>query len=137
MFIATELNEIIELSESGNVYHDGVTIVYGKGEERFNQILEEWIVLTDDARDMPAFGVSLNRETIEAMSNGLWVEFVFDKQYTHNEMPFEKLLVNVEKQSQGFNIIRYNSQGGYSGRCFYFDLVDKDMTRFYDFLINL
>ncbi len=137
MFIVEELNDIIETCESINVYNDGLTAVYGADEAPYNNIIEEWILLTENSHEMPAFGVSLNKETTEAMSIGLWVEFVFDKQCAHNEMPFEKLLVKVEKQSQGFNIIRYNSMDGYSGRCFYFDLVDRDMSVFYDVLTNL
>ncbi|MDE7439054.1 MAG: hypothetical protein K2N23_00885 [Clostridia bacterium] len=137
MFIATELNDIIELAESINVYNNGETSVYKQGETPYNQVVEGWVLLTENAHEMPAFGVSLNKQTISAMSTGLWVEFVFNKPYTHNEMPFEKLLVNVEKLSQGFNVIRYNAKGGYSGRCYYFDLVGNDMSHFYDILSDL
>ena len=137
MFVATELNDIIESSESINVYNDGKVSVYTQKETPYKQIVEGWRELTENSHEMPAFGVSLNNYTTEAMRVGLWVEFVFDKQYTHSDMPFEKLLVNVENQSQGFNIIRYNSQGGYNGRCYYFDLLDKNMSKFYDILANL
>ena len=136
MLIAMELNEIIESAESINIYNNGEMSAYSQGEATFNQIVEGWIVLTENSHEMPAFGVSLNKETTAAMSAGLWVEFVFDKQCTHNDMPFEKLLVKVEKQSQGFNIIRYNAEGGYSGRCFYIDLVGRDMFDFYNILID-
>lgn len=137
MLIDTELNEIIETSQSINVYKDGEIDLYSRNDEPYAQIISEWKYMTDNARDMPAFGVSLNKETTAARNNGLWVEFVFDKCKTHNEMPFEKLLVNVERQWQGFNIIRYNSDEGYSGRCFYYELVNKDMSNFYDLLMNL
>lgn len=137
MFVATELNEIIESSESINVYNDGQVFVYTNKEAPYKQIVEGWLALTENSHEMPAFGVSLNNYTTEAIRVGLWVEFVFDRQYTHSDMPFEKLLVKVESQSQGFNIIRYSSQGGYDGRCYYFDLLGKDMSSFYDILVNL
>ena len=137
MFNVTELNEIIAESESINVYNDGKTVVYGRVETPFNQIVEGWITLCENAREMPAFGVSLNDETIEARKAGLWVEFVFDKQYEHSNMTFEKLLIKVEKEWQGFNIVRFNAKGGYSGRCYFFDLVGNNMLQFYDILINL
>ena len=137
MFIAAELNEIIEVSNNINVYNNGVISVYGQNDVQYGKIVAGWLALTGDVHEMPAFGVSLDKETRNAMSAGLWVEFVFDKQYVHNEMPFEKLLVKVEKQSQGFNVIRYNAKEGYSGRCYYFDLLGRDMANFYNILCNL
>ncbi len=137
MFIAMELNEIIESSDSINVYNNGETFVYRQQDAPYSQIIDGWTTMTDGVHEMPAFGVSLNKQTVEAMNDGLWVEFVFDKQYTHSGMSFEKLLVNVEKEWQGFNIIRYNADDGYSGRCYYYDLVGKDMSQFYDILANL
>ena len=137
MIIETELNEIISSSETINVYNDGVVTSYRQGETSYNQIVEGWKELCENAREMPAFGVSLNNETIEARGVGLWVEFVFDLPHTHSNMTFEKLLLKVEKQWQGFNIVRYNSQGGYSGRCFFLDLAGGNMSQFYDILANL
>ena len=137
MYQVLELNEIIASSEYINVYNNGDVTAYKQNETPYNKIVEGWTVLCENARQMPAFGVSLNNETIEAKKVGLWVEFVFDKQYTHSEMTFEKLLVKVEKHWQGFNIFRYNAEGGYIGRCYYFDLVGNNMSQFYDILMNL
>ena len=137
MSIVMELNDIIASSESINVYNNGEMTVYGQEETPFNQIIEGWTALCENAREMPAFGVSLNNETIEARSVGLWVEFVFDREYSHSNMTFEKLLVKVEKRWQGFNIFRYKSQDGYNGRCYFLDLVGNDMSNFYDILVNL
>ena len=137
MFIVSELNEIVESSESINVYNDGEVAVYRQGELPYKQIVESWTVLCENAHEMPAFGVSLNNETIKAKEIGLWVEFVFDKQYSHNNMSFEKLLVKVEKEWQGFNIVRYNARDGYNGRCFFLDLGGKNMSEFYNILANL
>lgn len=136
MFIA-DLNQIIATSESVNIYNDGQVTVYLKEEPNFCKIMEGWTVLSGNAREMPAFGVSLNNETVKAKNIGLWVEFVFAEQQTHSSMTFEKLLIKVEKQWQGFNIVRYSDKDGYSGRCYYLDLVGKDMSQFYDIIINL
>ena len=137
MFAVFELNEIIALSEQINVYNNDKISIYKQNEAPYNQIVEGWQVLCENAREMPAFGVSLNNETLEARKVGLWVEFVFDKLHTHSNMTFEKLLLKVEKQWQGFNICRYNAECGYNGRCYYFDLVGNNMEHFYDILINL
>ena len=86
---------------------------------------------------MPAYGVSLDKKTVKAMKNGLWVEFDFGKLTEYNGMPFEKLLVEVGKEFYGFNIIRYTSERGYDGRCFYIDLVNKNMSDFYNILMDI
>ena len=137
MFIEVELNDIIETSESINVYNNGEVTVYGVEDAAYNQIIEGWTVMTKNAHDMPAYGVSLNKETLKAMNSGLWVEFDFGKPTEYNGMPFEKLLVEVNKGFYGFNIIRYTKQNGYDGRCFYIDLVNKDMNDFYNVLVNI
>lgn len=131
------LSNIVESAESINVYNDGNIISFTEKEKTFDVLVEGWQDLLDNSHEMPAFGVSLNRHTTEEMKKGLWIEFVFEKQIFYNEMPFEKLLVKVEKLWQGFNIIRYNASGGYDGRCYYVDLVGKNMSVFYDILINL
>ena len=79
----------------------------------------------------------MNSETLKVLKSGIWVEFDFGKVYESNGMPYEKLLINVQKSSYGFNLIRYNSQGGYYGRCFYYDLAGNTMDDFYDILQNL
>ena len=137
MFIMTELNNIIATSEYINLYNDGEVSIYRPQEISFNKIVDGWKIMCKNAHEMPAFGVSLNDETIKARGVGLWIEFVFDKQYSHSEMTFKKLLIKVEKSWQGFNIVRYNAQNGYSGRCYFIDLSGKDMSNFYDILADL
>lgn len=137
MQVEMNLSNIVESAESINVYNDGNIISFTEKEKTFDVLVEGWQDLLDNSHEMPAFGVSLNRHTTEEMKKGLWIEFVFEKQIFYNEMPFEKLLVKVEKLWQGFNIIRYNASSGYDGRCYYVDLVGKNMSVFYDILINL
>lgn len=134
MSITVELYEAFDYSDVINVYDEGSVVSYGKGEDRFEEILSGFKTLIDGAHDMPAFGVSINSLTAKEMQKGLWVEFGFDRQYKSNGMPYEKLLVNVQKSFAGFNIVRYNADSGYDGRCFYYDLVNKDMSDFYNIL---
>lgn len=134
MSITVELYEAFDYSDVINVYDEGSVVSYGKGEDRFEEILSGFKTLIDGAHDMPAFGVSINSLTTKEMQKGLWVEFGFDQQYRSNGMPYEKLLVNVQKSFAGFNIVRYNADSGYDGRCFYYNLVNKDMSDFYNIL---
>lgn len=137
MCIETELIDVFDNAEKINISNNGAIIAYNAGENRYNEILVGWKAMIETAHEMPAFGVSLDRETRKAMNSGVWVEFVFGKTYESNGMPYEKLLVNVNRDWQGFNLIRYNAKGGYDGRCFYYDLVGKNMADFSDILLNL
>ena len=75
----------------------------------------------ENHREMPAFGVALHDETVEAKKQGVWLEIVFKENQVHNEMPYDKLLINIDPEFTGCNLIRfYDNQ--YSGRCFYVDL---------------
>lgn len=129
-----QLDKITEYAKSVNVIVDGVTTAYVVGGQKFNEICAAWNNMLFGAHEMPAYGVSLDRETRKAVKSGVWAEFVFDKEFSSNGMPYEKLLVNAQPEWRGFNIIRYTAEHGYDGRCFYYDLVNKDMSLFYDCL---
>ncbi|MBQ7880561.1 MAG: hypothetical protein IJ358_01800 [Clostridia bacterium] len=87
-----------------------------------------------DSRVMPAFGVSIHNETINAMQKGVWLRLSYDETKWVNGMNFDTLLINVEPKYSGFNIIRRND-GLYEGRCYYIDLANSTMQPLYD-LIN-
>ena len=136
MIIEVELDKMTEYAEEITVYNDGESAIYPAGNAKFNEICAEWNSMLNGAHQMPAFGVSLHHETVREIKSGVWVEFGFGKVLSSDGMPYEKLLVNVQPDWSGFNIRRYNSECGYDGRCFYYDLVGKDMSAFYDCLIK-
>lgn len=119
---------IFSNSSSIIIYNDGTAVQFYKGGEEYTRILNEWNELVADAYEMPAFGVSLDSLTRKDMKYGEWLEFVFDGKCEYNEMPFEKLLVKVEESYAGFNIVRYMSDVGYSGRCYHLQLNGKNMA---------
>ena len=137
MFISVDLDKAVDYAKRVSLYNEGAVSALESGSEPFEKIVYEWKAMISGAHEMPAFGVSLNNETLKALKKGLWVEFAFDCVYGSNGMPYEKLLIHVEKNNQGFNIIRYNSDYGYNGRCFYYDLVDKNMSNFHNLIANL
>lgn len=117
-----------------NVYNNGDKIVL-QNKSDFLEITKEFESMINGYREMPAFSVALHNETIESLKNGVFVEFEFEGIKTHNELPFTKLLIKVDKEFYGFNIIRFYD-GEYSGRCFYIDLDNKNMENFYNFVVN-
>lgn len=117
------------------VYHHGETISSPKDDAVYNNLFETFKTMIKDSRSMPAFGVSLDHETRNAMKDGTWIEFVFDSTQSHNDMPFDALLINVVPDHTGFNIVR-KYQNKYDGRCFYLD-IQGNMNPLYDEIIKL
>lgn len=127
------IQEIFDEVEAVNVYRNGSTIQSLPSQMSYKLIINGFKHLLEGARQMPAFGVSIDSETRNAVKRGTWVEFEFGKTLCYSDMYFEKLLVQVIADYSGFNIIRYNSNEGYAGRCFYFD-IPQNMSAFYDIL---
>ena len=137
MSISVNLDQAFEMAENINIYNEGAISTYAAGSKQYNDILVCWTDAIRCAHIMPAYGVSLNDYTLEALQSGLWIEFDFGKQLESGEMPYEKLLIQIAKGYYGFNLIRYNSVGGYDGRCFYYDLNGKNLDGLYDLLLKI
>ena len=113
-------NNIAETSQIV-VFNQGSTSVFNHNDDKFEMILNAFLNTIKNAIEMPAFGVSLHDETTSALKLGTWIEFVFDRPQSHNDMPFESLLVSVEPDHTGINLVR-KQNGKFDGRCFYLDL---------------
>ena len=99
---------------------------------QLNVVLNQML---QDSHTMPAFGVSIHTETFKAIKHGVWLKLQYNGTQSLDEMPFDELLIEVNPEFSGFNIIRGN-KGIYDGRCFYIDLIDADMKSLYDY-VNL
>ena len=127
------LPEIFSEAQMVKVYNDGQEIVMSQQvKSDFDTLFVEAL---DGARQMPAFGVSIHKLTVEEMKSGIWVKFIYQQTMEADGMPFDELLVHVQKDMHGVNIIRGNG-GSYNGRCFYLDL-NGTLDEVYDFLANL
>lgn len=110
--------------------------IFDKDTPMYNSILFEFENMLIGANQMPALGVSIDELTREKMEIGIWLEFEFDSISYNSEMPFESLLVEINKDYYGFNVIRkYNNK--YDGRCYYINLNDRSMNHLYEYLINI
>lgn len=125
------LPEALGQASQVNAYRDGQEIVMTESEKA--QLQEKVDLVFQDAILMPALGVSLDEQTKQDMQQGLWLQFEYGDIKVCNELPFDTLLIHVEKDFTGLNVIRGN-QGNYWGRCFYLGLK-SDMNELYDFLI--
>ena len=132
-----QLQQVFSQAEQIVISNEGEREVYPAGSAPFKEICARWSAMLSNSIVMPAYGVSLDNITREAVKKGVWAEFVFSKQLKINELPFERLLVEVKPDYMGFNVVRYNSDGGYAGRCFYIDLGGTDMADMYEYLKSL
>ena len=107
-----------------SVFHNGQQIVFEKDADNFVSVIETLQQTTNGAHDMPAFSVSLDSETRQELSNGVWLELCFANTNTFNELPFDALLFKLQSEDCGMNVIRKHN-GKYEGRCFYLNLQNN------------
>lgn len=98
-----------------------------------NKIQDLFYLAIKDARSMPAFGVAFNDLVKKEIQEGIWISIKFDKLETVNGMPFDELLVKIDKGWYGFNLIR-GIKNKYDGRCFYLDLNNNNLDSLYDYI---
>ena len=103
------------------VFDAGSKQSFQRGDDKFELILNAFLNTIKTANEMPAFGVSLDNETQQALKSGLWIEFCFDTTQSYNDMPFDSLLISVNAEDSGINLIRKHNHK-YDGRCFYLNL---------------
>lgn len=117
------------------VYIDNNIEEYTADTIEFKQITDSLQKIVTNAHEIPAYGVSIDSETREAIKQGTWVELKYKSTETHNEMPFDSLLIKVDSEYSGFNLIRLHDNQ-YEGRCFYLSL-DNTMEELYNTLQEL
>ena len=89
-----------------------------------------------DSYSIPALGVSIHTETIMQMQKGVWIKLQYNGTQWLDNMNFDELLIEVNPEFMGFNIIRGNV-GIYEGRCYYINLTNTDMAELYNYCIAL
>lgn len=133
--VSADIYDTINDCQKIETYIDGEKYSFSSESDEYVDVLDEMNDMLNGSHEMPAFGVSLDNETKEAMKSGVWIKLVYNKTYTHNEMTFDTLLIEVQKDWSGFNIYRGN-KGIYEGRCFYINLVDNNMDILYDLVAS-
>lgn len=123
-------------SDKITIFKDGEPTTFEQNSKQYDKILGTFQDTIFNAYEMPAFGVSLHDETIEALKSGLWLEFHFAEEQEHNGMNFSSILINVSPEDMGFNLIR-QYEGRYEGRCYYLNLIDHNMSEVYNTIIEV
>ena len=135
--VQTHLNttQCFSYASSINVINNDEKLTFSSEQQTFEQVIECLNQITLNSHDMPAFSVSLDFETRQALKSGLWLELEFNSLQRVNDLPFTSLLISVNSTHSGFNLIRkYN--GKYEGRCLYLSL-EGDMSLLSEKLLSL
>jgi len=111
--------QIVENIKSFEVFEQGVSKVLNQKDEDFKCIFNKLKIVFESARVMPAFGVSLHKETMEELKNGYWLKINFNSNQNVNGLIFDSLLIKLET-TYGVNLIR-GLNGVFEGRCIYLD----------------
>lgn len=133
MVIFEEIQKAFPAADEIVVLRDGQKSGYPRGGKQYEEIMAVWQATLAGSRQMPAFGVSIDALTVKEMTAGVWIEFVYGEQCECWGMTFDRLAVSVNAAFSGFNVIRH-SDGLYQGRCYYIDLVGRNMSEVYDCL---
>lgn len=131
----TQINDYFDKSTSIIAYVDGKKINYDNTSKEYTDILTILSNMCVGSRDLPALGVSLHEETIQAINENIWIELKYPKILYHNEMPFDSLLINVMPNYMGFDLIR-GQEGKYEGRCFHLSINGYTLP-LYNYLVEL
>lgn len=91
--------------------------------------------MLQESHSLPAFGVSIHTETLNAIQKGVWLKLQYNGTQVVDGMPFDELLIEINPDYNGFNIIRGN-RGIYDGRCFYIDLISQSMEPLYQYVVK-
>ena len=114
------------------IYNKGTQLFYTNDDINFKKLLFITNKLFKNSTQVPALGVSLDTETRKELKTGIWIEFIYNKTQSYNEMPFDSLLIKINQNCTGINIIRkYNNK--YQGRCFYVNL-NTDPTEYFNII---
>lgn len=121
------ITDYFHFSTSINLFVDGNKQTFEKGDNKYELLLSSLLAITKNALDMPAYAVAENQGTLTQRKKGTWIELEFSSVYEFNELPFDALLIEVNKTFSGFNLIR-KQNGKYDGRCFYLRLQNNMQT---------
>ena len=120
--------DCFDFVEKIEILNDGKVRVFKNDSKYFAKTVENLKNTFEQARLMPAFGVSIHDDTIEAIAHGEWIKVYFTRELEKNGLPFNSIVFKLDTVT-GMNIIReYNNR--YDGRCLYVDFdTEVDLNK--------
>ena len=136
-FLTEQINTVFDDCSSIKLYNDGKVKTFEKGSLEFEKIIQLWQITVNSGYEMPAFGVSIHELTMQSLQSGTHIEFVFDEVNYHNDMPFDSLLLSLQPNQYGYQLIRHYDDK-YQGRCLYVNTteINNDLYDYIESIIN-
>ena len=91
-FEMNNLIDFVKFIESFHIYINGKRCVISTGDNGFDEIKSRIEFLFGLARVMPAFGVSLHSETLDALKQDCWIQINFIQNIDIDGLNFDGLL---------------------------------------------
>lgn len=134
-YLQDQINSAFDDCQKIIIYDNGKQKEFAKDTKEYDKILQLWQIAVNSGYEMPAYGVSLDKETRKDLESGFYMEFIFDETKTHNEMPYDALLIKLMQNQGGYQLIRLHD-GIYEGRCFYINIneINNDL---YDYINSI
>lgn len=130
----TNIQESFFYAQKVRVIVNGDSYLFEFSGDFYDGLMSEMRAVFKGSYQVPSLGVSLDKTTREDMQTGYWVEFLFENVSYNSDMPFESLLIKLENNSYGLNVIR-KYQDKYEGRNFYINLK-RDTSNLYRYIKN-
>lgn len=115
--------DTLDKIESFTIFKDGKEIEINKENKKFNSV---FLAIEDTFRRgqiLPAFGVSLHNETLNALKSDEWLQINFKEELIKNGLPFTALLFKLDNV-YGVDLIRVNNNR-YEGRCIHLNFFEN------------
>ncbi|MBP3431961.1 MAG: hypothetical protein J6K39_03820 [Clostridia bacterium] len=129
-----EVVDVLPYVENAEILVDGNVVEITEYQQE--KLQEQIPLLFDGSHTLPAFGVITDEMYREEVQNGTYVSLKFGAPVEINGLPFDELVFKIEPGLQSFDLYR-GMKGVFQGRCIYVDLMNKDMTEFYEFAMSI
>ncbi len=117
------LVDILKFINNFEIINDGIKKEILNHSKEFDVLYLKLENLFKNSRLMPAFGVSLHHEALNAIETNTWLKINFNQVLNKSGLPFSALLFQLDEVN-GFNLIR-EYENKYEGRCLFLDLDEK------------
>ncbi len=119
-----QVQDVLPYANQLEIISNGNIVVLSQ--EQQDDLMQEIKTLLADSHTVPAFGVVFDDMYQQEIQSGNFVSIKFANVCEINGLPFDQLVFKVEKDWQGFNLMR-GENGHFQGRCIYVDLMGKNM----------
>lgn len=115
--------DTLDKIESFTIFQDGKETEINKENKKFNSIFLAVEEVFAKGQILPAFGVNLHDETLNALKSDEWLQINFKEEQIKNGLSFSALLFRLDNV-YGVDLVRVNNNK-YEGRCIHLNFFEN------------